>query len=149
MLYCHLQHHNDTITKTQWITDAGIFTSHFICKGSKRVTQSLRVRGSWRQNRNCNILTPLLWPSTLCLSCCPDAGVHSAGCWLSLLHLISNFSGPQTPSRFQRAPSAGCGFPYHTRPSPSSTLRLTSVLTELCNSSTPTWSPTWSLKSNV
>ena len=30
-----------------------------------------------------------------------------------LLHLISNFSGPQTPSGFPRAPSAGCGFPYH------------------------------------
>ena len=28
-------------------------------------------------------------------------GVHSAGCWLSLLHLISIFSGPQ----FIRAPS--------------------------------------------
>ena len=40
-------------------------------------------------------------------------GVHSAGCWLSLLHLISNFSGPQTPLGFPRAPSAGCGFPYH------------------------------------
>ena len=41
-------------------------------------------------------------------------GVHSAGCWLSLVHLISNFSGPQTPSGFPRAPSAGCGFSYHT-----------------------------------
>ena len=40
-------------------------------------------------------------------------GVHSAGCWLSLLYLIRNFSGPQTPSGFPRAPSAGCGFPYH------------------------------------
>ena len=40
-------------------------------------------------------------------------GVPSAGCWLSLLHLISNFSGPQTLSGFPRAPSAGCGFPYH------------------------------------
>ena len=39
---------------------------------------------------------------------------HSAGWWLSLLHLISNFSRPQTPSGFPRAPSAGCGFPYHT-----------------------------------
>ena len=39
-------------------------------------------------------------------------GVHSAGCWLSLLHFISNFSGPQTPSGFPRAPSTGCGFPY-------------------------------------
>ena len=40
-------------------------------------------------------------------------GFHSAGYWLSLLHLISNFSGPQTSSGFPRAPSAGCGFPYH------------------------------------
>ena len=55
---------------------------------------------------------------TLCLSCSlgllnrrPRA--HSAGCWLSLLHLISIFSGPQTPSGFPRAPSSGCGFPYH------------------------------------
>ena len=46
-------------------------------------------------------------------------GVHSAGCWLSLLHLIRNFSGPQTPSGFPRAPSAGCGFTYHISSSPS------------------------------
>ena len=62
-------------------------------------------------------MTPKLWPSALCLS--RSLGlhnwsprVHSAGCWLSLLHLITNFSGPQTPSGFPRAPSAGCGFPY-------------------------------------
>ena len=74
-------------------------------------------------------------------------GVHSAGCWLSLLHLISNFSGPQTPSGFPRAPSAGCGFPYHTRLTPSNwNSHLTSVLTELYNSSTPTRSPTRSLE---
>ena len=55
---------------------------------------------------------------TLCLSCSlgllkrrPRA--HSAGCWLSLLHLISIFSGPQTPLGFLRAPSVGCGLPYH------------------------------------
>ena len=55
---------------------------------------------------------------TLCLSCSlgllnqrPTA--HSAGCWLSLLHLISIFSGPQTQSGFPRAPSVGCGFSYH------------------------------------
>ena len=54
----------------------------------------------------------------VCLSCSlglhnrrPRA--HSAGCWLSLLHLISIFSGPQTPSGFPRAPSVGCSFPYH------------------------------------
>ena len=40
----------------------------------------------------------------------PEA--HSAGWWLSLLHLINNFSGPQL-NRGPRAPSAWCGFPYH------------------------------------
>ena len=33
------------------------FTSHFICKVSKRVTQSLRVRGSWGPN-----ITEIFWP---------------------------------------------------------------------------------------
>ena len=64
------------------------------------------MRGSWIPNRNCNILTPILmavsvvsfsfyWCST------GGPGVHSAGWWLSLLHLISIFSGPQ----LIRAPS--------------------------------------------
>ena len=118
------------------------------------------MRGSWRPNRNCNILTPTLmavnvvsfsfsWSST------GGPGVHSAGCWLSLLHIISNFSGPQPPSGFPRAPSAGCGFPYHTSsivPSPTWTgtrTVLTFVLTELYNSSTSTRTPTRSLKSHV
>ena len=34
-------------------------------------------------------------------------------CWLSLLHLITNWSDSQTPSGVPRAPSAGYGFPYH------------------------------------
>ena len=68
--------------------------------------------------QNWNILTPTLMAvNIVCFSFsrCPTGGpgVHSAGCWLSLLHLISNFSGPQTPSGFPRAPSSGCGFPYH------------------------------------
>ena len=39
-------------------------------------------------------------------------GARSAGCWLSLLHLISNVSWPQL-NQGPRAPSAWCGFPYH------------------------------------
>ena len=74
-------------------------------------------------------------------------------CWMmaffnaSYQHLLwtPNSSGPQ-------APSAWCGFPYHTSSiTPSSTVTvtgtvLTSVLTELYNSSTPTRSPTRSLE---
>ena len=61
MLYAHLQHHNDTINKQ---TQEDFFNKYMYlslyCKGSKRVTQGLRVRGSWRPNRNCNILTSTL-----------------------------------------------------------------------------------------
>ena len=58
-------------------------------------------------------------------------GVHSAGCWLSLLHLISNFSGPQTPSGFPRAPAARCGFPYHISSTTSSPTLLQLDSTQL------------------
>ena len=117
------------------------------------------MRGSWRPNINCNIVTPTLMAISVVsflFSRCSTGGpgAHSAGWWLSLLHLISNFSGPQTPSGFPRAPSAGCGFLYHISsiiPSPTVTATrtvLTSVLTELYNKSTPTRSPTRSLKSH-
>ena len=86
------------------------------CKGSKTVIQGLRVRGSWRENRNCNILSPNLWPSTLCLSRSPDAqpeaqkptqlGDGFLYCILSATSLDPNSSGPQ-------GPKAWCGFPYY------------------------------------
>ncbi len=90
------------------------------CKGSKRVTQGLRVRGSWRPNINCNILTPTLmavnvvsfsfsWCSTRGLLCWVMAfftasyqhllwSPNSIGVpegpfgrvWLSLPHLVYN-----------------------------------------------------------
>ena len=97
---------------------------------------------------NCNILTPTLMAVNVVsfsFSWCSTGGpgTHSAGWWLSLLHLISNFSGPQTPSRFLRAPLAGCVFPYHISSiTPSDLNSLTSDLTELYNSSTPTQSST-------
>ena len=86
--------------------------------GFEKVVWGFTVRGSWRPNITEIFWPPKLWPSALCFSRSLgllnwSPGVHSAGCWLSLLHLISNFSGPQTPSGFPRAPSARCGFPYH------------------------------------
>ena len=86
-------------------------------QGFERVVWGFTVRGSWRPN-----ITEIFWPQSYgrqrCLSRSlgllnRNPGVHSAGCWLSLLYLISNFSGPQTPLGFPKAPSAGCGFPYH------------------------------------
>ena len=131
------------------------------------------VRGSWRPNRNCNILTPLLWPSALCLSRSPDAQPEAWGLTLLAFFTTSyqqllwtpTHQGPKGPLRrafsttsclltrlisnssgAPRAPSAWCGFPYHI--SSKSKWSLT-VLTELYNSSTPTQSPTQSLEWHV
>ena len=137
MLYRHLHTctyvcriiHNDTMINTQEVFFRKYMYLSLYCKGSKRVTQGLRVRGNWRTEQNWNILTPTLMAVNVVsfsFSWCSTGGpgVHSAGCWLSLLQLISNFSGPQTPSGFPRAPSAGCGFPYHI-----SSITLTPALT--------------------
>ena len=154
MLYCHL-HHNDTKIMTQEDFFIKIYTSHFIAKVRKGCSRFACER-ELETEHNCNILTPTLmagnFVSFLFFWCSTRGpGVHSAGWWLLLLYLISNFSGPQTPSGFPWAPSAGCGFPYHISSFSlqlycnSQATVLTSVLTELYNSSTPTWS----LKSNV
>ena len=140
MVICmFMQHHNDTIIKTHEgrKTQVDFFTNIFnlslYCKGSKGLFKGLRVRRSWRPNINCNILTPLLWPSR-CV-------------FLVLLMLGS------TPSGFPMAPSVGCGFPYHIWSlavwNSTGNCFLDSNSTELNNNSTPTRSPTGSLKSNV
>ena len=68
------------------------FTSHFICRVSKRVTQSLRVRGSWDRT-----LLKYFDPEVMAVSVVsfsfsmvaqPDPGVNSSVCWLSLLHRV-------------------------------------------------------------
>ena len=88
------------------------------CKCSKRVTQGFTVRGSWRPNKDCNILIPLLWPSALCLSRSPDA--QPEGQRLSFLlsagflyHILSptglqNYWGSRGPLR------PGVAFPTTT-----------------------------------
>ena len=68
------------------------------------------MRGSWRPNRTAIYWPPLLWPSALCLSRSPGLLNRRPGgplCWLSPLHLITNWSGPQTQSGGPSAPSAG------------------------------------------
>ena len=112
------------------------------------------VSGSWRPNKDCNILTPLLWPSALCLFRSPDSQPEAWG--LSFLlsagflyHILSptglqNYWGPRGPLW------PGVAFPT------TSYLQLLwtptvwlPVLTELYNNSTPTQSPTQSLEWHV
>ena len=105
LLYSHVPYHNDAIIKqTLWQRQMQedflnkIFTSHFIARVRKGCVgfyceRELEIEHNW------NILTPNLWPSRsvflVLLMLNRSPGVHSAGCWLSLLHLISIFSGPQ------------------------------------------------------
>ena len=75
----------------------------------ERVVQGLHVRGSWRPNINCNILTSTTYDrhvvSFLFSQMLNQRSLGStAGCWLSLWHLISIFSGPQTPSGVSEGP---------------------------------------------
>ena len=110
MLYTHLPYHNDSIIVK---TDAhrktheerkqedffnNIFTSPFIArvrKGCSRFACERVLETEYKLH----ILTPLLWPSRcvflVLLDAQPEVLGTTAGCWLSLLHLISIFSGPQ------------------------------------------------------
>ena len=103
-IYMFMQHHNDTIIKT----DAGrtrrktsltIFISHFIARVRKGCVGFYCER-EVETEQKLQYFDPTVMTVTLCLSC--SLGLlnwrprdHSAGCWLSLLHLISIFSGPQ------------------------------------------------------
>ena len=65
---------------------------------------------------NWNILTPNLWPSTLCLSRSSDAQPEPWGslCWVLAFFTASYQHLLRTPThQGQKAPSAWCGFPYH------------------------------------
>ena len=121
------------------------------CKVSKRVTQGLCVRGSWRPNRTEIFGLPLLWPSTLCLSRSPDAQLEALGSTLLgagfLYFILSATSLVPKLHRGSRGPlRPGVAFPSTSCPSPSPTLlqlavelncHSTVVLTALYNSSRP------------
>ena len=81
----------------------------FYCKGSKRITQGFTVRGSCRPNRTATYIDPHSFGRQRCvflvLQGCSTGGPGaklSAEWWLSLLHLITNWSpkltgGPEGP----------------------------------------------------
>ena len=127
------------------------------CKGLKKFTQGLCVRGSWRPNRNCNILTPLLCLSALCLSHSPGLLNRRPGdwalCWMMAFftafyqQLLWTPTQSGTPSPFGLVWLSLPHLVYNSVQSLTAT--ATTVLTELYNSSTPTQSPTWSLESHV
>ena len=122
--------------QTQWTTDAMIktqedffiiiFTSHFIARVWK-VVWGFTVRGSWRLNINCNILTPLLWPSCcvflvlLMLNRMPRGSL----CWVIYYILSATSLVPKLHRGSRGPPRPGVAFPTTTCLQLSGTLLAT------------------------
>ena len=119
--------------------------------------RELSVRGSWRPNRTAIFWPPLLWPSALCLSRSPGLlnrrPRSSALCWVMAFFTASYQQLLLTPTH--QGPEGLFGLAWLSLPhlisnlSPTVPNCLTSVLTELYNSLTPTQSPTRSLEWHV
>ena len=156
MLYGH--NHNNTIKKKdeRKLLYKNMYLSLY-CKGSKRLFKVCVWEWIGDRTETAIFWPPLLWPSALCLSRSPgllNRRPRGPLCWVMAFFTASYQQLLWTLThQFPKAPSGWCGFPYHISsitPSPTVTATvLTSVLTELYNSSTPTQSPTRSLKSHV
>ena len=104
-----------------------------LLQGFERVVEGLHVRGCWRPNINF-----IFWPHCYDRH---DVSFLFSWCW-----------GPLHRG-FPRAPSVGCGLPYHIWSlaiwNSAGNCFGTPNSTELNNNSMPTRSPTESLKSDV
>ena len=127
------------------------------CKGSKRLFKVCVWEGAGDRPETAIFWPPFLWPSTLCLSRSPGLlNLRPRGplCWVMAFFTASYQHLLWTP--IQSGALSPFGLVWLSLPhlvhnsvrSPTGT-NLTSVLTELYNSSTPTQSPTRSLKSHV
>ena len=155
MIYCH-NHNNTTKKKDERRLLYKYMYLSLYCKGSKRVTQGLRVRGSWRPNRNCNILAPTLMAVNVVsflFSWCSTGGPGPLW-WVMVFFTASYQHLLWTPTH--QGPNGPFGLMwlslkhvvYNSVRSLTAT-NLTSLLTELYNSSTSTQSPTRFLKLHV
>ena len=123
------------------------------CKGSKRLFKVLWWEGAG-DRKELQYFDPHSYGHRRCvflvLQGCSTGGLGaqlSAVWWLSLLHLITNWSGPQLIG----GPDGPFGLAWLSLPHLISNLSptVTALLTELYNSSTPTQSPTRSLEWHV
>ena len=117
---CRIIHNDTTKTDARRITQEDFFNNILpltlfvrFRKGCSRVACERELE----TEHKLQYFDPTVMTVTLYFSCSlrlPNRGprAQSAGCWLSSLHL-SIFPGPQSPSRFPRAPTVGWGFPYH------------------------------------
>ena len=146
MLYCHLQPRNDTIIKTQEDFFIKICTSHFIVRVRKGLLRVCVWEGAGDRTETVIFGPPLLWPSTLCLSRSPDAQPEALGppCWVlafftayyqQLLWPLNSIGDPEDP--LGRVWLSLPHLVYNSHSNCNCNCHLTSVLTELYNSSRP------------
>ena len=123
------------------------------CKGSKRLIKVCLWEGVGDRTETVIFWSPLLWPSTLCLSRSPgllNRGPSGPLCWVICYILSATSLHPNSfggPEPLRPGVASLPHFVYNSVRTP--TANLTSVLTELYDSSTTTQSPTRSLKSHV
>ena len=128
------------------------------CKGSKRLFKVCVWEGVGDRTETAMFWPPHLWPSALCLSRSLDAQPEAQRPTLlgdgflygilSATSLDPNSSEPQGPFGLLWLSLLHLVYNYVRSPTLTGTV-LTSVLTELYNSTTSTQSPTRSLKSHV
>ena len=121
------------------------------CKGSKRLFKVLLWEEVGDRTETAIFWPPLIWPSALCLSRSPGLLTRRPRgplCWVMALFTASYQQVLWTTThRGPRGhPRPGVAFPTTSYQQLFSNWSLTSVLTELYNSSSPTQSPTRSLE---
>ena len=136
------QRHNNKDARKKSFFFSKKYTSHFNARVGKRVTQGLRVRGSWRPNR-----TEIFWPQTYgrhvvsflffwCSTRALGSTLLGAGflyCILSATSLV-----PKLQRGSRGPPRPGVAFPTTSRLLRMELQLATANSTELYNRSTPT-----------
>ena len=163
LLYSHIPYHND-ITKKEderRILQQNIYPSHY-CKGSKRLFKVCVWEGAGNWTETAIFWPSLLWPPRCVFLVLLMFNRRSRGplCWVMASFTASYQQLLWSPNSI-RVPESPLGRVWFYLPhlvylhlqlycncNLNSTV-LTSALAELYNSSTPTRSPTRSLKSHV
>ena len=122
LLYCHLQHHNNTMIKTQEDFFINICTSHFIVRVRKGLLKVCVWEGVGDRTETSIFWPPLLWPARILSATSLD--LNSSGpqgpfglMWLSLPHLVYNSvrSLTATHQRLQEPLRPDVAFPTTSR----------------------------------
>ena len=153
-MYMFLQHHNGTIIKqthaiikTQEDFFRKIYTSYYICKGTKGLLNGCVWEGAGDRTE-LQYFDPHSYGRHVVSFLFSGYSTGGPGPTLlgdGFLYCILSASSLDPNSSWPPAPSAWCGFLYHISTPTGCNSTGSSNSTELYNRSTPTWS----LKSNV